>query len=134
MLPRFLNHFFLADEYLTKVYFFGPWLKNSKLTASVNLLIVNNSGNVLNSSIGVAQMPDFRSEQCALAFLNRFVFIIGGRNVSNGSAIKNYLFDSKTLNFIAIFNLTKPRWSPTCAILNDSIIIAGGARLVTNDS
>ena len=103
-------------------------MQDLKLTTSINFLNISTEGKILNSKSGVAQMPEAKYDSCGVTYKDRYVFIIGGLPYQSGSVSRGYMFDSKTFTVSTVFTLAKPRWSPSCTVLNSTIIIAGGGR------
>lgn len=110
------------------MYFFGGVLNDMKVTSDINFLTISFEGSILSSKSGAAQMPEAKYDHCTVTYKERYVFIIGGLPYQSGLSSRAYLFDSKSSTVLAVFILARPRWSLACAVVNSTIIIAGGRR------
>ena len=129
---------FFPTENTTVVYIFGSTLDNFRWICTVSVLNISNDGTkVLGYNQSLTKMPEDRLGHCAVAFDDRYVFIIGGNpsstysrssNTADKTLVTSYIFDSEKVTFVAIFNIARPRWNAACDIVNSTIVIAGGYR------
>ena len=129
----YLNLSICVTESTTEVYLFGgvmPSIQKHWFAAStVTFINVTRDGTLISFTNEICQMPEPRYYHCVIPYNDRYVFIIGGMSPNLVAVTTARLFDSETLSFVNIFNTTKARLGSVCDVVNDKIIIAGGATL-----
>ena len=97
--------------------------------STVTFINVTRDGTLISFTNEICQMPEPRYYHCVIPYNDRYVFIIGGMSPNLVAVTTARLVDSETLSFVNIFNTTKARLGSVCDVVNDKIIIAGGATL-----
>ncbi len=119
---------FHTGEKGSSIYIFGGQNCNNQnaIFDTISFLNVSRDGMLLDSSLSYSKMPQPRVDHCSVGYAEHFAFIIGGQTTGSIMVTKSLLFNLKSLTFVPVFFLGLSRLNPTCSIVGNKIVIAGG--------
>jgi len=130
---------FYLGEKGSSIYIFGgqnAYLPND-IVDNVSYLKMSKDGNFLNSHLSFTSMPQPRKDHCSVGYASNasnFAFIIGGQTTGSNMVNKSLLFNLKSSTFVLVFFLRLSRLNPTCSIVGNKIVIAGGWTPISGSS
>jgi hypothetical protein len=117
-----------SGETGSSVYIFGG--RNNyapyAIVDSVSYFNISRDGILVNSHLSFTSMLQPRVDHCCVGYAEHFAFIIGGQTTGSNMVTKSLLFNLKSSTFVNVFSLTMSRLNPTCSIVGNKIVIAGG--------
>ena len=122
------RHLFYLGKTSSSVYIFGGQsiYNPNVFVDGVSFWNISKDGILIDRKSYFTQMPEPRSDHCSVGYTGNIVFIIGGQTTGSTMMLESLLYNLKSSTFVKVFSLSRSRLNPTCNIVGEKIVIAGG--------